>query len=295
MTTLIRFARPAAVALSIMALTQGASAQTLQTFAAGGAPPAQNACAQPTIANTAVFLSGALTGGKDSSNSTATSGALGISRLSSTWSFSSQINIAAKTDTVRDGFGASLLTPGSGKALTAGLFEWRRSFASFFGCARQARLPRLVREVVGGDRLKARAYGTVSSSVWSLPAAGAEPAEAVSVVPIGFGVGVGYTLISQTFDEKPVAAGLVFGFSRRLIHGDVAGESHALQRQAMLGTSKESFSGYEAGLELQFAQISGGVTFYSFPRAATVPGFSRGQVVAGFSIRSNVLEKNTEK
>ena len=63
----------------------------------------------------------------------------------------------------------------------------------------------------------------------------------------------------------------------------------------MLGTSKESFSGYEAGLELQFAQISGGVTFYSFPRAATVPGFSRGQVIAGFSIRSNVLEKNTEK
>jgi hypothetical protein len=228
---------------------------------------------------------------KDSSNTTATSGALGISRLSSTWSFSSQINIAAKQDTVHDGFGASLLTPGSGKALTAGLFEWRRSIQSFFGCASRDKLPRLVREILRDDRLKVRGYGTVSSSVWSLPAAGAEPAEAVSVVPIGFGLGLGYTLISESFDEKPVAAGIVFGFSRRLIHGDIAGESHDLQRQAMLGTSKESFSGYEAGLELQFAQISGGVTFYSFPRAATVPGFSRGQVIAGFSIRSNVLEK----
>src|SRR4029079_17512860 len=104
-----------------------------QHVPAAAAPPAENACAHPTIANTAVFLSGALTGGKDSSNTTATSGALGISRLSSTWSFSSQINIDAKQDTCDDGFGASLLTPGAGKSLTAGLFEWRRSIQSFFG------------------------------------------------------------------------------------------------------------------------------------------------------------------
>ena len=291
MKTLFRFIRPLAVAaLSIAGLNRPTTAQTLQTFAARTVESPDRACAQ-TNPTTAVFLSGALTGGKDSSNTTATSGALGISRLSPTWSFSGQINIAAKQDTVRDGFGASLLTPGSGKALTAGLVEWRRSFGSFFGCEGRAKLPRVVREILRDDRLKVRAYGTVSSSIWSLPAAGSEPAAAVSVVPIGFGLGLGYTLISEAFDEKPVAAGIVFGFSRRLVHGDIAGESHDLQRQAILGTSKESFSGYETGLELQFAQVSGGVTFYSFPRAATVPGFSRGQVVAGFSIRSNVLEK----
>ncbi len=291
MKKLFRFVRPlAGVALSIAVLNRPIGAQTLQTFAARAVESPDRACAQ-TSPTTAVFLSGALTGGKDSSNTTATSGALGISRLSPTWSFSGQINIAAKQDTVRDGFGASLLTPGSGKALTAGLLEWRRSIGSFFGCESRGKLPRLVREILRDDHLKVRAYGTVSSSVWSLPVAGSAPAEAVSVVPIGFGLGLGYTLIDEAFDEKPVAAGIVFGFSRRLIHGDIAGESHDLQRQAILGTSKESFSGYETGLELQFAQISGGVTFYSFPRAATVPGFSRGQVVAGFSIRSNVLEK----
>jgi hypothetical protein len=291
MTTLIRYARPAVlVVLLSVAISQASSSQTLQTFAARN-PTTDSDCATSKV-NTAVFLSGALTGAKDSSNATATSGALGISHLSSSSSFSGQINVAAKTDTVRDGFGASLLTPGSGKALSAGLFEWRQSFAGLFTCARRDSLPFLIRQIIAGDRLKARVYGTVSSSVWSLPAAGTEPAGAVSVVPIGFGVGLGYTMISETLNDKPIVAGFVFGFSRRLIHGDIAGESHNLQREAILGTNKESFSGYEAGLELQFAQISGGVTFYSFPRAATVPGFSRGQVVAGFSIRSNVLEKD---
>jgi len=293
MTLLSRLPRALLLtALSVATLNRAVDAQTLQTLAARRAP-ADTACSDSLKTNTAVYLSGALTGAKDSSNATAATGALGISHLSRTWSFSGQINVAAKVDTVRDGFGASLLTPGSGKALTTGLFDWRRPIARFFGCSLPTRLPHLIREAVEDDRLKARVYGTVSSSVWSLPAAGAQPAEAVSVVPIGFGLGLAYTLINETINEKPVAAGFVFGFSRRLIHGDIAGESHGLQRQAILGTSKDSFSGYEAGLELQFAQISGGVTFYSFPRAATVPGFSRGQVVAGFSIRSNVLEKDT--
>lgn len=288
MTTHSRISRLLAVVASVVSMSASASAQTLQTFAARRTP-AQPACGDTTKATTAVFLSGALTGGKDSSNSTATSGALGISRLSPAWGFSGQINVAAKTDTVRDGFGASLLTPGSGKALTAGLFDWRRPIGRLI-CGKG---PRVVREIVQGDHLKARAYGTVSSSEWSLPSAGAEAAQVVSVVPVGFGLGLTYTLVDEVINSKPVAAGLVFGFSRRLIHGDIAGESHALQRQAILGTTKESFSGYEAGLELQFGQISGGVTFYSFPRSATVPGFSRGQVVAGFSIRSNVLETDT--
>jgi len=293
MKTLIHVACALTVALSIMTLSRPAQAQTLQPLAARTGAAVESPCSDTAVPTTAVFLSGALTGGKDSSSSTATSGALGISHLSSAWSFSSQINIAAKTDTIRDGFGASLLAPGSGKALMAGLFDWRRPISRFVGCTRTDKLPRLVREVLRGDRLKTRVYGTVSNSVWSLPAAGTEPAEAVSVVPIGFGIGLDYSLINEMINAKPVAAGFVFGYSRRLIHGDIAGESHALQRQAILGTTKESFSGFEAGLELQFAQISGGVTFYSFPRAATVPGFSRGQVVAGFSIRSNVLETDT--
>ena len=294
MKTSTCFARLLVIVTAMAALNRPSSGQTLQTFA-GHRAPTESTCGDTSKAVTAVYLSGALTGSKDSSSSTATSGALGVSHFSPGWSFSGQINVAAKTDTARDGFGTSLLTPGSGKALTAGLLDWRRPIARFFGCARLETLPHLVREVLRDDRLKIRAYGTVSSSVWSLPAAGGAPAEAVSVVPIGFGIGLAHTVINETINTKPVAAGLVFGFSRRLIHGNIAGESHELQRQAILGTTKESFSGYEAGLELQFAQVSGGVTFYSFPRAATVPGFSRGQVVAGFSIRSNVLETDTAK
>jgi hypothetical protein len=299
MKNLSRFASPAIFAvLSLAALGHLAGAQTLQTMRAAQAPAAPRreadfGCNEPSATpSAAVFLSGALTAANDKSTSTATSGALGISRFAATWAFSSQVNVAAKTDTVKSGFGASLLTPGSGSALTAGLFDWRRPIGRFFRCDTSRHF---IRQLFGEDRLKARAYGTVSSSVWSLPAAGTEPAEAVSVVPVGFGLGLTYTLVDETINAKPVGAGLVFGYSRRLIHGDIAGESHSLQRTAILGTSKESFSGYEAGLELQFGQISGGVTFYSFPRAATVPGFSRGQVVAGFSIRSNVLETDPKK
>ena len=73
------------------------------------------------------------------------------------------------------------------------------------------------------------------------------------------------------------------------IHGDVAGEAYESERQAILGTTKRNFSGYEAGFELQFGDMRGAVTFYSFPNAVSVPGFSRGQVTAGFAIKSDVL------
>src|SRR4029079_11840901 len=108
----------------------------LQPLAARTGVTIENPCNDRSVPTSAVFLSGALTGGKDSSSSSATSGALGISHLSSAWSFSSQINVAAKTDTIRDGFGASLLAPGSGKALLAGLFDWRRPISRFVGCTR---------------------------------------------------------------------------------------------------------------------------------------------------------------
>jgi len=277
-------------------LSTSTDAQTLQALAAPRSPGGDSGCGETSVQPTAaVFLSGAVTTADAKSAPTATSGALGISKLAPTYTFSTQINVASTTDTVRSGFGASLLTPGAGSALSAGLFDWRRPIGRFLRCEGW---PAHVRGLFRDDRLKVRAYGTVSSSVWSLPAAGTganeEPATDVNVVPVGFGLGLAYTLEEETLNGKPVSAGLVLGFSRRLIHGDIAGESHALQREAILGTSKESFSGFEAGLELQFGQITGGVTFYSFPRAATVPGFSRGQVVAGFSLRSNVLETDRE-
>ena len=68
----------------------------------------------------------------------------------------------------------------------------------------------------------------------------------------GLGTGLAYSVEDTTISNKAVAAGIVAGFAQRLIHGDGSGRSHALQRQAILGTTKRSFSGFELGLRLRY-------------------------------------------
>ena len=267
-------------------LVRQAAADTTKHARESGAPCQD--LQRPTL--DAVYLDGALKGDDAKSASTAT-GSLGISTFQPTYSFAGQINIAAKTDTVREDYGTALLNPGSGKALKAGIVEWRRPINRFFSCKK---LPKPFQAILRDDKVSLRAYGSVSRAEWSIPRA--QPTAdkldtVVRVTPIGYGIGVAYSVRQTTVLDKSLAIGLTLGFAQRILKGDGAAVNFDAQRRTLLGTEKTSFSGVEAGLELQFGDVTGGITYYTFPRAATVPGFSRGQVIGGFAIKANVLDK----
>jgi hypothetical protein len=247
-----------------------------------------------------MFLDGALKGGggttqgAGSSPTTTASGALGIQTIHQTYSFFAQMTVAAKTDTIGSSFGPSILTPGVGKPLNSGFAEWRQSIRDWMGSPVVATHDD--RGVI--DRLSTRLYGTVSSAIWhrpdsvivkdSVPDSEIVKNPVLHIAPIGYGVGLAYLVDSDSANGKNMAMGLVFGFTQRRLHGDGSAEIYADERRKMIGTSKLSFCGYEAGLELQYGDLRGGVTFYSFPKATSVPGFTRGQIVAGFAISSDL-------
>ena len=110
-------------------------------------------------------------------------------------------------------------------------------------------------------------------------------------MPIGYGAGLTYTVAEGMLDDKPVGVSLNLNFMQRRLHGDGANAEYDTQRERVLGTSKRNFSGYEAGLNLQYAKLTGAIAFYSFPRAEHVPGFSRGQVTAGFALKADLVSK----
>jgi hypothetical protein len=279
----------------LVAAAPGLGAQTLVPQSAGDqrerTPAAgRRSCGQlDRTKKDAVFLDGALKGDDAKTASTAT-GSLGISTFQRTYLFIGQINVAAKTDTVREDYGTALLNPGSGKALKAGLVEWRRPLDRF-ACER---LPHFLRNLIREDKLSVRAYGSVSRAEWAMPMANptAEaPDTVVKVTPVGYGLGLAYSIRETNIANKAVAVGLTAGYAQRILKGDGGANSFDAQRTKILGTSKTAFSGVEIGLEMQFGEITGGITYYTFPRAATVPGFSRGQVIGGFSLKANVLDQ----
>jgi hypothetical protein len=298
----IMLTRPAVsvgIAIGILAANIGTTqAQTLVPQSGGfrAASDSQNTGCSAAAGggHDAVFLDGALKGDDAKSASSAT-GSLGISTFQPGYSFVGQINIAAKTDTIREEYGTALLNPGSGKALKAGLFDWRAPLSRLVNCAR---LPGILEKFFGGDKLRIRAYGSVSRAEWALPrvpTADAQPDTAVKVTPVGYGVGLAYSVRRANVATKDLAIGLTLGYAQRILKGDGAASTFDAQRARILGTTRTAFSGLEMGLELQFGEITGGITYYTFPRAATVPGFSRGQVIGGFSLKANVLDSSGEK
>ncbi len=242
--------------------TAGLEAQTFTT---------SNAVTQGRVEDSvAIFIDGnartVFGQGEQAANA---SGTLGISRWGKTLFLSAQISVAAKSDTVSSGYGASLLTPASGAALNSGLINLGLSDVLPWG-------------------LVLKSYLSVSTHTWRID----NPDPLVSAssfdVPIGgISFGVGYPLVDGHAGGKKTAVDFYAAYSGRRMFGDLANSSRDDLKMLALGTTDETFHGFESGLNLQYGSISAGLIFYFFD--ADVNGLTDGQVAAGVSLTADLI------
>lgn len=206
--------------------------------------------------------------GKPGTNTAAT-GSLGLRVTQGRSIWGAQINVASTIDTANSGFAQTLLSPGTGATLLAGLLDYR--FRAH-------------------DNWGVHAYSSISRSIW-LDTATVKPlnhpAAAASVV------GVGFLFYFQPFldpeADNPVSFSVEAGPTLRVIGGDIA-SADSLRKRLLNDTSRRTFGGLEAGFQLSFNDVTGALQVY-FIRGAHVDGVTGLQVTAGFSIHAAVFTK----
>lgn len=273
--------KPAFLGLLAIALPLHAAQSQL---AARSAPPASE------FQSVELYLDGSVRAAAESKKeSSVATGALGMAFASNIWLLTAQLNVIAKGDTIRKRPGSTLLVPGSG-GFTSGFVEVHR------------KLPNWKDWMKGkpwANRLRTRGYVSITSTVWELPEdtiPGPTPtvrkAVALGAIPVGYGAGLSYVLSGSIKDVDDARVGLKFdlGFVQRNLYGDVMDSPYEARRERFLGTAKRKFYGYEAGMRLSYRDIVGSLVYYNFPKMFGVPGFTRGQIAAGFAISAPVLK-----
>lgn len=266
--------------------------QTLQAIASSAPPRVQ------------IFLSGSL---RDvvgqSGDGGSGSGALGMRYIGPTYIATGLINVAGTFDTLTAGLGATMLPPANGRGFNAGVIDVRRRFlpGQTDRCQRIKRLePEAERLRASGatvpDSMRGRVicsiglhgYLGVSTGRWAV---GRDPVtdsvtSSLDVPVWGAGLGLSYTFINDHFEDKDVAMVFDVGIATRHLRGDLAADSRAALRDSLIGTRKRNYIGLEAGLALQYENITSSLSYYFF--GSDIDGFSHGQVVAGVSIQASL-------
>lgn len=235
-----------------------------------------------------IFASGAVRDvASNASNPSAVTGALGLRYRGEVFVVAGLVNVASKEDTIRSDFGASLLPPASGHALNAGLLDIRAprwpSAGIMDHCA-QADRQDDIRCHVG-----LHGYVSTASARWATALDTAGGVIASRVVPTwGMGLGLSYSFVNGVLtDDTRVALVLDAGVATRHIRGDITAMDSV--RASLLGADTKNFIGGEFALNMQYNTIQAGITYYYM--SGDIDGFSRGQVVAGVSIQSNLNSK----
>jgi hypothetical protein len=200
---------------------------------------------------------------------------LTVSRRRNFWT--AMVAIASTADTVSDGFGAAMLSPGSGKPLFSGLLDLRRK--------------------------PWHLYAMTSKSTWRLTT---EPEtltvnDQISIVPadtsvldaVTFGAGGLYfwDLVNGYVGQNYVSLKIEVGLSLRWLTGDVAFvEEHELIEN--LGTRIRHFIGFEGGMQISFGRVTGAIQVYwmrGLTGRADAVGLTEGQIVGGLSVAGDIF------
>jgi hypothetical protein len=219
-----------------------------------------------------VYLDGAVRTADKKSETAAATGSIGVNLARGRWELATQINLAAATDTIRKAPGESLLVPGSG-GFTNGLIEGRVRLSS--------------------SGILVRAYYSLSSYTWELPAAGADSAFPVAMNALGSGAGLVWRLVDGSVGDQTdthLHVEVNVGVMNRTLRGDVSDRSLASRRAAFVGSEKLAYNGLEWGMTLAYNDLRGSITYYTFPKASGVEGFTHGQAVAGFAISAPIVQ-----
>lgn len=267
-------------------------AQTLQpgfTVSSPGIDSITRLAARP-VPMVDVFASGAVRDAAAKGDTpAAVNGALGLRYRGAVFVVAGLINIASKEDTLRSDFGSSILPPSAGHALNAGLLD--------------IRAPRFPSKRIEQDCSKnpdaiachigLHAYFSASSTRWATTSAADGTVLDTRIVPAwGSGLGLTYTFVNGMLeDSNQVGMVLDVGLATRSIRGDIAGMDSV--RTSLLGTDSKNFIGGEFSFNLQYNTIQAGLTYYYM--TGDVAGFSRGQIVAGVSLQSNLNSKRIKR
>lgn len=195
-------------------------------------------------------------------------GAIGVRYVGSDYLLTAQISVAATSDTIRSGWGSTLLNPAVGRTLRAGLLEVQYTGWTWAG-------------------FHPRAYTSVSSSVWAAVLDGEEQEQAQATTALGLGIGLVRVLVDPSWTDRDVAVTGEIGITLRWLQGDVANDELADFKTATLGVDDERWWGPEIGFTIQVKDVVAGLTYYFFD--TDVPGFSDGQVAAGVSLKAAIL------
>lgn len=218
--------------------------------------------------------------GKDE-DATLASGALGIEVKKQTVLMTVRITATGTSQPLRGRHAAAILVPGTGSSLNAGYGEIRVT-SSEQGAFFQKGL---------------RGYVSVTTAEWTDTLSGAT----VGALVGGAGIGGFVNLFGGTLGTRPTSAAeprgpggtrvagvLDFGLAWRTLGGDIANEANAPILENLFASRSKDRLGLEIGVALQVNDLKAGLTYYRF--GGSVPGLSRGQVVAGFSVAVPLIQ-----
>jgi hypothetical protein len=209
-------------------------------------------------------------------DATLASGDLGLRVRKETVLLSLRIAATGTGQALRERQAAAILVPGTGSSLNAGYGEIRIT-TSKEGAFVQSGL---------------RGYVSVTTAQWTDTLTD----RTVGALVGGAGVGGFVNLFGGTLGGTPpanpgeaqgagktrVAAVLDLGLAWRTLGGDIADVTNEDVLIDLFDSAAKNRLGLEAGLALQLNDLKAGLTYYLF--GGSVPGLSRGQVVAGFSV-----------
>jgi hypothetical protein len=224
-----------------------------------------------------VFGNGNVKSAVSDTSATSVQGVLGVVRSTCSADFTVQLNVAARSDTIKGNFGVSILAPAAGGFLQAGLVDYRSPHAFRMG---------------GLGRMGPHLYASVSTSNWLLPDT-AVVDRVFQATALGLGAGLYKQLLRNDFAGTFVSVGLDLGLAYRGLYGDLAGKADSTFRVRFLNSTKKHFLGPEMGFNLQVGQLKGALHFYYF--ATDVPGLGRGQVVAGFAVQGDIISRRVTR
>lgn len=207
-------------------------------------------------------------GGKDNTTGTGSVG-LAVS-FPSGWQLNTSVAVASTVDSVTDGFGASVLLPGSGKGkLSTFIFE---VFAP--------PMPKLWHVGVHG-------YLSGGNSTWVTDSTHSRNA---AVMGVGLGVYRDFLCTCRLLDTD-VAITMTAGLALRTLQGNVA-QSPTVLQAALHGSKDRSFAGAEFGLALTIGSVRAGVQYYQMGKAdddISVASLTGGQLVVGISVAGAIV------
>ena len=102
-------------------------------------------------------------------------------------------------------------------------------------------------------------------------------------------------IINGSINDNDISFGFELGLTYRWLAGDIVNTMNKELRYNILSTYAKRFIGLEAGMQIKFGSITAGIQGYwlttnLFRTSDSVPGVTKGQISAGFSISGPIFQ-----